>query len=510
MGVVLHPGGATRIGEYELLRRIGRGGMATVYLARDRYGRHVAIKVLHSELAWDDELRRRFRSEVNRLQQVPRSSTAAILDADFEHDPPYLVVEYVDGPSLAQVIRESGPLGPAALRNVAIGVTSALAAIHSAGVIHRDLKPENVLLGAAGVKVIDFGIARPMEATSLHTRIDQVVGTVSYMAPERFGDDAAELLSPATDVFAWGVLVAYAANGFTPFAGDSAPATAVRIITQPPDLGDLSGPIRGLVERALDKDPRRRPTAADLLKGLLGRGNAASLAPAARRRRRRSSPLVVAGVVVAAALAATGTVAALTGDGLDGRAGERAGGQAPAAANGLGGSAPAPKAGRTTAAAARVQKPVTASAMVELVARLFPGLKISRTATDTTNGRHFVQMLLDDGDGPGWLGVEVLRDDDPDLPERGAAPVTEVKRFKQTCLQDVVVSARWSDGTTVRAKLSTCLPGTGGSNATAPWALTLDQAERLVADPRWGVVMDVEIIEAGARNFPDILTYQTN
>jgi serine/threonine protein kinase len=114
-------------------------------------------------------LRGRFRSEVNRLRQVPPFCTAAVLDADPEHDPPYLVVEYVSGPSLAAQVRQNGPLGPDLLPGVTIGVTAALAAIHGAGVVHRDLKPNNVLLTLGGVKVIDFGIARPVDRTSQHT-----------------------------------------------------------------------------------------------------------------------------------------------------------------------------------------------------------------------------------------------------------------------------------------------------------------------------------------------------
>ena len=147
--------------------------------------------MIRADLAPDDEFRRRFRSEVNRARQVPPFCTAEVLDADPDHEPPYLVVEYVDGPSLA----DGGRRARAAHRRptctaLAIGVATALTAIHGAGVIHRDLKPSNVLLAPGSPKVIDFGIARAVEATSQHTRTDQMVGTVAYMAPERFGSDA--------------------------------------------------------------------------------------------------------------------------------------------------------------------------------------------------------------------------------------------------------------------------------------------------------------------------------
>lgn len=252
-----------------MLDRLGDGGMGSVFLARSPQGRLVAVKVVRADLSHDEEFRGRFRSEVNRARQVPPFCTAEVLDADPDHDPPYLVVEYVDGPSLAEVIRQQGPLGAARLHSIAVGVATALTAIHGAGVIHRDLKPANVLVAPGGIKVIDFGIARAFEATSQHTRTNQMVGTVSYMAPERFDTASGRPTGPAADIFAWGALVAYAATGRSPFGGDSATATAMRILTQPPDLTGLGGPLRELVSRALEKDPAARPTARELLDGLL-------------------------------------------------------------------------------------------------------------------------------------------------------------------------------------------------------------------------------------------------
>ncbi|MEU8614773.1 serine/threonine-protein kinase [Actinoplanes sp. NPDC048791] len=261
----LRPRDPRRLGSYELLSRLGEGGMGTVYLARSAAGVLVAVKVVRADLAPDDAFRRRFRSEVNRVRQVPPFCTAEVLDADPDHEQPYLVVEYVDGPSLAEVVEERGPLTASNLHSVAIGVATALTAIHGAGVIHRDLKPRNVLLAPGSPKVIDFGIARAMEATSAHTSTDQMVGTVAYMAPERFGPDLDLPLTPAADVFAWGGVVAYAGTGRTPFSADSPPATAARILTQPPDLSGLSGPLRDLIGHALEKDPANRPSARELL-----------------------------------------------------------------------------------------------------------------------------------------------------------------------------------------------------------------------------------------------------
>src|SRR3954451_16289657 len=201
----------TRLGAYEVLRPLGQGGMGTVYLGRSPDGRQVAIKVIRADLDHDDEFRRRFRSEVNRARQVPPFCTAEVLDADPDHEQPYLVVEYVDGPSLAEVVEERGPLTASNLHSVAIGVATALTAIHGAGIIHRDLKPRNVLLSPGSPKVIDFGIARAMEAATNgntgNTGDGQMAGRVRHVAPGGSGA-ADEPLPPAADVFAWGGVVA--------------------------------------------------------------------------------------------------------------------------------------------------------------------------------------------------------------------------------------------------------------------------------------------------------------
>ncbi|GAA0799824.1 serine/threonine-protein kinase [Spirilliplanes yamanashiensis] len=268
----LRQGDPARLGRYELLGRLGSGGMGVVFLARDEAGRRVAVKVVHADLAGDDEFRRRFRSEVERARQVPPFCTAELIDADTDAPRPYLVVEYVDGPSLAQAVDEQGPLTVANLHAVAIGVATALTAIHGAGIVHRDLKPRNVLLAPGSPKVIDFGIARALEATSQNTRTGQLVGTVAYMAPERFATEPGTPLTPAADIFAWGCVVAFAGTGRTPFQGDSPAATAARILTQAPDLRGLDGPLRHLVELSLVTDPAERPTARDLLDLLIGSG----------------------------------------------------------------------------------------------------------------------------------------------------------------------------------------------------------------------------------------------
>jgi serine/threonine protein kinase len=272
----LRSGDPTQLGPYRITGRLGEGGMGSVFLAMAADGRLVALKVIRGELAHDAEFRRRFRSEVARAREVPPFCTAEVLDADTEHEPPYLVVEYVEGPSLAVVVRDRGPLTPANQHGLAVGVAVALTAIHGAGVIHRDLKPSNVLLAPGSPKVIDFGIARGPGPSDASTGVDQLVGTVPYMAPERF-DSRGGALTAASDIFSWGAVIAYAATGRSPFGAEMPEAVAVRIMTTDPDLDGLSGPLRDLVRASLAKNPGERPTARQLLDSLLA-GDGVTLA----------------------------------------------------------------------------------------------------------------------------------------------------------------------------------------------------------------------------------------
>jgi WD40 repeat protein len=315
----LRSGDPDRLGQYELLGRLGAGGMGTVFLGTGPDGQRVAVKAIRPEWSADPAFLARFRSEVKRAREVPPFCTAAVLDADVEHDPPYLVVEFVDGPSLAGVVHERGPLKPSEVYGLAVGVATALVAIHGAGVVHRDLKPANVLLAVGLPKVIDFGIARGAELSAELTGPDQVMGTVGYVAPESL--DGSGKAGPAADVFAWGVLIGYASTGRTPFRGDSPMATIGRMLTQPPDLSGIPDSLRDLVATTLEKDPAGRPTARELLDSLLSRGTAdvssnvtpelreAALAARARSRLRRWPRRVLTAAVVAVLLGGAGFAA---------------------------------------------------------------------------------------------------------------------------------------------------------------------------------------------------------
>lgn len=252
-----------RIGPYTLLRLIGSGGMGEVYLAQNPAGDQVAVKVLAPAYADDPEFRQRFSREVQAVLRVPPFCTAQVLDFDLETNPAYLVIEYVEGPDLRSHIHEHGPLRGSALTHLAVSVAVALKAIHSAGITHRDLKPANVLLGALGPKVIDFGIAR---LPDLATLTAGMVGTPAFMAPEQLHGDQ---VTPASDVFAWGGVVCYAATGKSPF-GNSDVGLYHRVLHGDPDLAGIPEPLRSIVGRAMAKDPNDRPTAQQLIDALTG------------------------------------------------------------------------------------------------------------------------------------------------------------------------------------------------------------------------------------------------
>ncbi|TDE14158.1 serine/threonine-protein kinase, partial [Actinomadura sp. 6K520] len=256
-----------RLGPYRLLGRLGRGGMGTVFLGEDDAGRRVAVKVINAELADDEAFHERFRSEVTAARQVRRFCTAAVLDARLDGEPLYVVTEYVAGPPLETAVKENGPLRGGDLEALAVNIATALSAIHGAGIVHRDLKPSNVLLSPTGPRVIDFGIARALDATDGPTRTGQFIGTPAYMAPELMHGRE---ITPAADVFSWGCVVAYAGTGRAPFGGGTLPEIINRVTGGEADLDGLDPALRDLVARSLAKDPAERPAVKQLIQTLTG------------------------------------------------------------------------------------------------------------------------------------------------------------------------------------------------------------------------------------------------
>jgi serine/threonine protein kinase len=224
----------------------------------------VAVKWLRPDLSGDQVSVERFLREVQVAQQVAPFCTAAVLGTGVEQDRPYIISEFIEGPSLQRVVQEEGPRTGTVLHRLAIGTATALAAIHQAGIVHRDFKPANVIIGADGPRVIDFGIARALNATS--TISSMVVGTPSYMPPEQI---MGHTVGPAADMFSWGSAMVFAASGRAPFGSDTMPAVINRVLNQNPDLGVLDGPLRDVVADCLAKDPAHRPTAEQVIMRLL-------------------------------------------------------------------------------------------------------------------------------------------------------------------------------------------------------------------------------------------------
>ncbi|WP_030372965.1 serine/threonine-protein kinase [Streptomyces rimosus] len=264
----LGPQDPPRIGAYRLLGRLGEGGMGRVYLARSDRGRTVAVKLVKTELSGQDDFRARFRHEVQAARRVGGEWTAPVLDADTEAETPWVATGYIAGPSLRQVITEGRtPLPERSVRILAGGLAGALRSIHAAGIVHRDLKPSNILLTIDGPKVIDFGIARALEAVTVGgglTRTNQAVGSPGFMSPEQV---RGRPVTPATDVFCLGSVLMFAATGRLPFGGSDSGVHALmyRIAQEDPDLTGLPYGLHSLVAACLAKDPAQRPTPDQLI-----------------------------------------------------------------------------------------------------------------------------------------------------------------------------------------------------------------------------------------------------
>jgi serine/threonine protein kinase len=257
----LLPGDPTQVGAYRLLGRLGAGGMGQVYLGVSRGGRKVAVKVLRADLVTDEEFRARFAREVAAARTVNGFYTAPVLDADPSASPPWMVTAYVAGPSLAGAVAERGPFGQAEVRDLGAALTEGLAVIHAGGLVHRDLKPANIILADDGPRIIDFGIARAVGASTM-TAKGTIIGTFTFMSPEQIMGLA---IGPQSDVFSLGSVIAYAATGHGPFDADTIPAITYKIMAQPPDLTGVPEPLRELIADCLHKEPAKRPDLDSIL-----------------------------------------------------------------------------------------------------------------------------------------------------------------------------------------------------------------------------------------------------
>ncbi|WP_219469956.1 serine/threonine-protein kinase [Nonomuraea rhizosphaerae] len=292
------------IGDHRISALLGEGGQGVVYLGESPGRAPVAIKVLHARLAADPEVRRRFLREAEVAASVAAFCTARVLGTGMLGDRPYIVSEYVPGPSLDALVKRDGPRSGSGLERLAVSTLTALASIHQAGIVHRDFKPGNVILGPEGPVVIDFGIARALDHMTSHAH---VAGTPAYMSPEQLTDQA---VSAASDMFAWAGTMVFAATGHTPFRGAAVPAVLHAILSAEPDVSGVPEPLRSLVAACLSKDPNARPRAAHLLRDLTGQTPSGGPTIIERRpaRRGRGRWPALAAVAVAAALAVTAGV----------------------------------------------------------------------------------------------------------------------------------------------------------------------------------------------------------
>jgi Protein kinase domain len=285
----LRPGDPQQIGSYRLLGLLGSGGMGQVFLGRSPGGRPVAVKVIRPELADSPDFRRRFAREVAAARRVGGVFTAPVVDADPDAPQPWLVTAYVNGPSLADHVKNNGAMPESDVMRLGCALAEGLAAIHAAGIVHRDLKPSNVLLASDGPRIIDFGISRATEATSL-TQSGLVVGSPGFMSPEQA---EGREVNAASDVFSLGAVLAFIATGTGPFGTGAASAMLYRVVHADPDLTGVSGGLRDVVLACLRKNPAERPTPAGLLTMLVSLGNGQPLP--ARLLGTRSTPAERAG-----------------------------------------------------------------------------------------------------------------------------------------------------------------------------------------------------------------------
>ncbi|MER5889516.1 protein kinase [Streptomyces sp. NPDC001941] len=249
-------------GPYRLLGRLGGGGMGQVFLGRSPGGLTVAVKVVRPELAEDAMFRQRFAREVEAARRIGGFYTAHVVDADPQADPPWMVTAYIPGPTLRDAVARHGPMPAPSVAVLGAGLAEGLAAIHARGVVHRDLKPGNVILATDGPRVIDFGIARALDASHAHLTGSVVMGTPPFMSPEQIRGSEVEA---ASDVFSLAAVLAYAATGHGPFGDGPTEAVIYRVVHGEPDLSGLPTALASLLRACFAKEPKDRPGVAEVL-----------------------------------------------------------------------------------------------------------------------------------------------------------------------------------------------------------------------------------------------------
>ena len=265
------------IAGYSIVRKVGEGGYGVVYEATDPNDGRVAIKVLRAELVGDPSIRERLSREVTALSAVSSDRVAKIISSDLDGSQPLIVMEFVEGLTLDQHVKTRGPLTGAMATSVALAIAEGLRDVHSSGVVHRDLKPSNIMLGPDGVKILDFGIALLAEANDF-TRTGTVLGSTIWMSPEQI---SGESVGTPSDVFALGLVVAFALIGEHPYGEGRPEALMYRIDQGTPDLSSVSGPLKPVIEALLRRQVSDRPGLDNVISQLNGTSSSNDvLAPA--------------------------------------------------------------------------------------------------------------------------------------------------------------------------------------------------------------------------------------
>jgi eukaryotic-like serine/threonine-protein kinase len=260
----------TKVGDYDLVRRLGSGGMGDVYLGVSATADLVAVKMIHPHLLDDPSIQQRFADEVESLKTVFGSRVARLENADPYAEPPWLAVEFIEGLTLRQYVEGHGTLALALTAMIGAMLAEGLAKVHQAGLLHRDLKPQNIILGRQGPVLIDFGLAVLAERGEEggHTQTGMVVGTPAYMAPEQARGE--KDLSQAVDVYGLGAALVFALTGHTLYSpSQGAILYLVGSDGVHPDLSGVDSDVAPLVRAMLAHDPQSRPALSEVRTHLL-------------------------------------------------------------------------------------------------------------------------------------------------------------------------------------------------------------------------------------------------